>query len=96
MSPSCRPQAFNILRKSSNLILNLFMLMLDSGITDFVHHLERGVDAEQILLKVRARGGADFSVVVVGKNFCEPREFCGEAKETRDSVQKCSADFIGS
>jgi phosphatidylinositol kinase/protein kinase (PI-3 family) len=45
-------QAFSILRKSSNLILNLFMLMLDSGITDFVYNLERGVDAEQILLKV--------------------------------------------
>ena len=39
-------QCFNILRKNSNLILNLFLLMLDSGVTDL-----RG-DGEKILLKV--------------------------------------------
>ena len=48
-------QCFNILRKSSNLILNLFMLMLDSGVTDL-----RG-DGEKILLKIQDKFRLDLS-----------------------------------
>lgn len=48
-------QCFNILRKNSNLILNLFMLMLDSGVTDL-----RG-DGEKILLKVQDKFRLDLN-----------------------------------
>jgi phosphatidylinositol 3-kinase len=47
--------AFNILRKSSNLILNLFSLMLDANIQDIA------LDPDQAVLKVQEKFRLDLS-----------------------------------